>query len=404
MTKHARALLVRLRLFSGIALCIALSGCGGGGSSATAPVVAPAATPIIKFVATFVPACSICAPAGQATLDIAPIAGMATIGNKDIAKVELSVNQGATLVLTAPNAKNAAGQATYAFSFPAAAFAIDGFSSACYPTLGLEVTVTDVTGFSFKKYVKPCLTQVFDAFSDYGTKTVTYKATATTPATVAFERQDSPPYLSVNGRYLDSRTTLETNATWPLRASDNDWLNATGSDISKAEGNAVSVSIEGEGGAFAGSNVITTKNFRPLASAYLVCCGRGTTTPSPSPTETRTIWFGTHLRSPSVLDSTFFDVHYRVTDPSTGNVVSEYRAIHTGSYNEWPVVVKAGYELTMEANPQDTNTEVILFISDRPDRIPINRTSSLAMANSNRPDAPGRVKVFCCARSSFFEP
>lgn len=396
MTKHARALSVQLRLFSGIALCIALSACGGGGSSATAPVIVPTAAPDIKFVATFVPACSICAPAGQATLDIAPIAGVAMIGNQDIAKVELSVNQGATLVLTAPNAKNAAGQATYAFSFPSPDFAITGISYFCGPTQGLEITVTDVTGFSFKKYVRPCLAEVFDAFSDYGAKTVTYKATASSPASMAFTLQNSLPYL--NGRYLDSRTTLETNTTWPLRANDNDQFYATGNDVSKAEGNAVSVSIVGEGGAFASSNVITTKNFRPEASAYLVCCGRGNTTPSPSPTETRTIWFGTYLRSPSVLDSIFFNVYYRVSDPSTGKVVSEYRAIHTGYLNGWPVVVKAGYELTMEASPQDTNIEVTLFVSDRSD--PMHRQYSLAMANSNRPDAPAKVNVFCCAQQS----
>lgn len=392
MPKHIHVLAGRLRMLSGIVLCIAFSGCGGGGSSATAPVVVPTAAPVIKFVATFEPACSTCSPTGQATLGIAPIAGAAMIGNKDIAKVELSVNQGATQVLTAPNAKNAAGQAIYAFSFPAAPYTT--VMHVCTSTVGLEVTVTDVTGFSFKKYARPCATEVFDAFSDYGAKAATYRATASSPATTTFMLQNNLPYL--NGRYVDSKTTLETNTTWALKANDNDQHYASGSDVNKADGNVVSVSIEGEGGALVSSSVITTKTVQPGANAYLVCCGRGTNTPSPSPTETRTIWFVTILRSPSDVSSTPVNVYYRVVDPSTGSVVSEFRGVRTGYFNAWPVVVKAGYELTMEASPQDTNTEVTLYVSTGTD--PAYTAYSIGTANSNRPDVPGKVTVFCCAR------
>lgn len=392
MSKNIHAIAAKLASCSAVALCIALSACGGGGSSASAPVVTPPPVPvasIIKFVASFEPACDTCSPARQASLQIAPVAGAGTLGNKEIAKVELSVNQGPPQVLTAPTA----GQATYAFSFPAPTYKPDG-SRICNATVGLEITVTDATGFSFKKYAKPCLAEVFDAFSDYGAKTVTYKATATTPTAITFVLQNNLPYL--NGRYFDSKTIVDTNTTLPLKANDNDGLSASGSDVSKTEGNVVSVSIEAEGGALVGSSAITTKTFQPGASATLVCCGRGTNTPSPSPTETRTIWFVTNLRSPSDVGSTPFNVYYRVVDPGTGSVVSEFRGVRTGYFNAWPVVVKAGYELTMEASPQDTNTEVTLYVSTGTD--PAFKGYSIGTANSNRPDAPGKVTVFCCAR------
>lgn len=128
-------------LCGALSLCTALCSCGGG-STATGPDIVtppppPPVAPVIKFSATFEPGCNSC----QGSLVIEPIAGATALGNKDIAKVELSVDQGPTQVLTASNGKNAAGQASYAFHFSHAPITYLEFTHTCTPAIDRKSVV-----------------------------------------------------------------------------------------------------------------------------------------------------------------------------------------------------------------------------------------------------------------------
>lgn len=398
MTKHARALLVRLRLFSGIALCIALSDCGGG-SSATAPSVAPpvvpAATPVIKFMGTFEPACGTCSPAKLGSLVIAPIAGATTLGSKDIAKVELSVDHAPSLVLTAPNATTAAGQASYAFSFSHAPITYPAFTHTCTPAIGLEITVTDVTGFSYRKYASACQYAIFGGFSDYGDKTITYKASATAPANLAFTR-----WSTGGGNFDNVRATAAMSSTATLKAKDMDTVSASGVfNNGVSDGAILSLSVEGEGGALASSTI--AKKSGQSADAFLVCCNLGTTA-APS-TETRTIAFAvsaTRYNEPITGRPNPFSVYYKISDPSTGSVLTEFRGVlpngtYNDTYSEWRFTVKKGHELRLEASPLEADTYLQLYIGGNASD-PSGYHDPIGKAMSNRPDAPAKLNVFCC--------
>lgn len=383
-----------------LALCATLSSCGGGGSSATVPATTPpgvpAATPVIKFMGTFEPACGTCSPAKLGSLVIAPIAGATTLGSKDLTKVELSVDHAPTLLLTAPNATTTAGQASYAFSFPHATITTPAIGRTCTPQLGLEITITDVTGFVFKRYASACQYAVFGGFSDYGDKTVTYRASASAPAQTAFSRSDGSTYSDVIS------TTATTTVTSTLKAKDSNPVYASGSfDVGVLDGEILSVSIEGEGGAFA-SSTMAKKSVRQ-AEAFLICCGNSSAT-APSTAETRTIRFavGTvRYNEPLTKRPNPFNVYYKVSDPSTGAVITEFRGAVAGEinsygahYTEWQFTVKPGYELKLEASPQEVDTFVNLSITDTtndPYAYP-----PMASAMSNRPDAPAKLNVFCC--------
>lgn len=312
---------------------------------------------------TFEPACGTCSPAKLGSLVIAPIAGATTLGSKDIAKVELSVDHAATLVLTAPNATTAAGQASYAFSFSHATITTPAIGRTCTPQLGLEITITDVTGFIFKRYASACQYANFGGFSDYGDKTVTYKASSSAPAQTVFSRSDGSTYSDV------IITTATTTVTSTLKAKDSNPVYASGSfDVGVLEGQILSISIEGEGGAFASST--TAKKSVRQAEAFLICCGNGSAT-APTTAETRTIRFavGTvRYNEPLTERPNPFNVYYKISDPSTGAVITEFRGVIAGGmYTLWPFTVKRGYELKLEASPQEVDTFVNLSITDTTD-------------------------------------
>ncbi len=367
-------------------LCLAISGCGGGGAGASAPVPAVTAS-VIKFVGNFQPGCGGCSPATPGSLVIAPLAGTTTIGNRDIAKVELSVDEGPTMVLTTPNAKTASGQASYAFSFLHRASSIIEFTHVCAPQFSLVITVTDVSGFSFRKSYASCRTDEFGGFSDYGDKTITYKASSTAPMQMGFRR-------SGTGQYIDSGTIAGTASATTLKATNSDVLNISGAfDANAAEGAVLSISVEGEGNLLASSTV--AKKADSQVSAMLVCCGLSTVAPSSTETQAITFAISTARYNEPVTDrQNPFNVYYRVMDPGTGTVVSEFRGVSAGAYVEWPVTVKAGYELKLEASPVEVDTFVHLYIG----RGAPAYQNTLGEAISNRPGAPAKLNVFCCKR------
>ena len=371
-------------LYGALALCFALASCGGGGGSVES-------VPVIRFVGTYDFACSNCSPPREARLSLAPVAGATTLGSRDIAKVELSVEHGPAQVLTAPNSKNSAGQATYVFFFPRTTPLVPNLARVCTPPIALEITVTDVGGFAFKKYFNACNAGEFGAFSDYGDRTVTYRAVTTAPTRASFTRGGA-------GGYLDAGSSAAgaTTSTWTLKARDADTLGA-GSifDASTPDGAVTTVSIEGEGGALA-SSTLATKTTRSTGDAFLVCCGFGAAAQSPpSSASTRTVSFVIDPVQYGV-DVTKalqkFNVYYRVYDPGSGTVIAEFQGAGDG-YTVWSFPVKAGYELKLEASPQSAVTDVQVYITDFP-----YTGNSLGFARSNRPDAPAKLKVFCCAR------
>ena len=88
------------RLFTALSAMLLIS-CGGGGSGTVTSIPAADVAPVIKYVGTFEPN----APAtGTGSLTIEPIVGSSRIGTREIAKVELSVNQGSPQVLISPKA------------------------------------------------------------------------------------------------------------------------------------------------------------------------------------------------------------------------------------------------------------------------------------------------------------
>ena len=383
---------MRYFLYGALALCFALAGCGGGGGSVES-------VPVIRFVGNYDFGCSNCSPPFENRLTIAPVSGAATIGSRDIARVELSANHGPVQVLTSPNSKNAAGQATFVFFVPRTSPIVPNLARICTPPIALEITVTDVGGFAFKRYFDACSTAEFGAFSDYGDRTVTFRATTTGAVRATFIRGGA-------GGYVDAGSSAAgaTSGVWALKARDADSLGA-GSiyDAGIADGAVTAVSIEADGGALA-SSTITSSAIAGGSSfdAFLVCCGFGAGAQSPPTGDTRTVSF---IVSPvqygvdvtkAVLK---FNVYYRVYDPGSGTVIAEFQGTGDG-YSTWSFQVRPGYELRLEAGPQSAVTFVQAYISigtgrgvDSP-----YLGNSLASARSNRPDAPAKLKVFCCAR------
>jgi hypothetical protein len=233
-----------------------------------------------------------------------------------------------------------------------------------------------------------CRTDEFGAFSDYGDKTITYKASSTAPMRMGFSRVGA-------GQYIDSGSIPGTaNAATALKAKDSDVLSVSGAfDAGALDGAVLSIALEGEGNLLASSTV--AKESDSQVSTMLVSCGPSTV--ASSATETQTITFAvstTRYNEPVTDRQNAFNVYYRVMDPATGTVVSEYRGTGAGMYTEWPVTVRAGYELKLEASPQEADTYVNLYIG----RGAPAYMNTLGTAISNRPDGPAKLNVFCCKR------
>ncbi|MEQ1515972.1 MAG: hypothetical protein ABL931_05735 [Usitatibacteraceae bacterium] len=369
------------------ALCATLAGCGGGGDTGGGSPAEPA--PVIQFIGTLEPACIDCLPANH-TLTIAPNTGAARLGSREIAKVELSVDQGPAQTLLAPNSKNASGQSTWVFNFSTATPILSPVPThVCTPALSLEMTVTDVRGFIFKKYFRSCRFAVFGAFSDYGEKSATFSAASTAPTQAFFQRGGASAYLD------DFVGQVGGNAaTLTLNARDEDTLSAyAGLGEELPIGTTVSVSIAGDGGALASSNIAHDKN--SYARTSLVCCGARTPVQSSAATDPKTLVFVVVPVKYGVPQGDYpFNVYFRVFDPASRTVVTEFRGVSSG-YSRWPVSVRAGYELKLEASPFEGGVHVEAFIQNVPEPAALIR--ELGSANSNRTDAPARLTVFCCS-------
>ena len=291
--------------------------------------------------------------------------------------------------------RNTAGQATFVFFVPRTSPIVPDLARTCRPPIALEITVTDVGGFAFKKYFNACNAAEFGAFSDYGDTAVTYRAVTMGPVRASFMRGGA-------GGYLDAGSSAAGAATssWTLKARDGDPLGAGPIyDASFPDGAVTTVSIEAEGGAFASSTVARSlvAGGSPF-DAFLVCCGFGAAAQSPPPTGTRTVSF-TVVPAQYGVDVTKalqkFNVYYRVYDPGSATVIAEFQGAGDG-YTTWSFQVKAGYELKLEAGPQSAVTDVQTYISYGTDSPYFG--NSVGTARSSRPDAPAKLKVFCCAR------
>ncbi|MEO7400162.1 MAG: hypothetical protein ABIV07_05260 [Polaromonas sp.] len=373
-----------------LVLFLAVAGCGGGGASVDRP-------PVIRFIGTYDFACADCAPPRQNRLTLAPESGASGLGSREIVRVELSTDHGAPQVLVSPNSRNAAGQATYVFFFPRLNPVVGNIARVCTPPIPLEITVTDAGGLVFKKYFDACNAGEFGAFSDYGDKTVTYRAVTTPPMRASFSRGGM-------GGYIDSgsRGSGAASSVWTLKARDGDTLGAgLIFDAGVPDGSIATISIEAEGGAFASSAVARGT----VADTFLACCGTGAKAqapPSASTPDTQKISFivvPTQFGVDVTKAVQTFKVYYRVFDPASNTVIAEFRGEGDG-FSTWTFDVQPGYELTMEAAPQSSVTDIQAYISKGTGRgldSPY-MGNSLGIAQSNRPDVPAKLKVFCCAR------
>lgn len=365
------------RLFTALSALILISCGGGGGNSVTTG--SSEIAPMIRYTGTFKPDDPL---AGTGKLTIEPIAGSSMIGTREIAKVELSVNQNLAQILTLPNAKGSTGQPAYAFSFAHPAISTPVLGRTCSPEVDLEMAVTDVGGYTLRKYYASCHLDVFGAFSDYGERTVKYRASGSAATSVLF-------YRAGHGSYVDRGIkSLGTPIEIVLKAAESDELRLLQASNQKLDDNdVVTISIEDEGGSSAISSVS-----RPPTGArtLLICCGAGTVVPS----ETHSIKFEVYTSRPGVVESPEqFSFYYKVSDPASGTIVSELSGSAEG-YMSVPISVKTGYELRLEASPAREGSYTSVSIR-RDSSASLN---SLGETLSNRPGFPAKLKVFCCKR------
>lgn len=262
-----RAVLERLLL----SCSILLAACGGGdGDLPVGPVVPPplgpaTSEPLIRFAATL----------SGGTLTVAPVAGSTSIGTRDIASVQLTVDDGAPQVLLAPTSTNAAGQPVYVFAVPPS-----GTPPLPLPRCGsyrnYELTVTDISGLALTRYQASCGLVTFGGFSDYGERTVTFRVTAATaPFNVTFTRQGGDA-----GEYVDSAffQLPAGQRAWTLRAREGDKLYFSGDFPATAPGAArATIAVESDGAALG-----ATEATKGTAGSLMVVCCRGTAPPAPA--------------------------------------------------------------------------------------------------------------------------
>lgn len=371
-----------------LAFAFALTACGGGGDSGGNTQLS-SGQPTIRYVGTFDPNCTSCSSMpGFGSLVIEPTKGTSTIGSRAIAKVELSVDHTPVQTILAPNSSNVAGLATYVFTFPHATISTPAITHSCLPTIDLEITVTDIGGYAFKKYLSSCHFEVFGAFSDYGQNLVTYSANATALARMDFSRSSLTGYQDSGSQIISASSTL-----LPLMASYSDSLRMFGTfDQNAVDGSVISVSITNQAGELASSTL--EKNDVIQTTSFLECCGTNSAPASSLSGTSRTVTLELYgvrygVQTDGMVNP--FSFYYRVYDPLAGTLVSEFRGTGSG-YMAIPVTLMTGHELRLEASPMVAGTFVRISVRDNA----IPGSSSLAEAETNRPNFPAILKLYCC--------
>lgn len=244
-----------------VILLLTLAACGGGGAdspagSATPP---PGDAPLIRFVLDY---------DADMHVTLLPISGATDISTRPVQSVDFTAIGYESQTLTSPTT-NAQGQHVYAFTLPPGV-------PPCYDPhmcpsgVWYEARVTDTSGFSFAKWGLLSLPyrQTAGAFSDYGTRTVTFAVSdvAGGSPTVALRRANDRS-LS----YADMRQFATGDVTWTVAANPGDLLELWWYPYATMpEGETVSYSIT------AGSQVIAAGTATPASgprNLNVTCCG-----------------------------------------------------------------------------------------------------------------------------------
>lgn len=370
-----RAVLERLLL----SCSILLVACGGGGDAAPPagpgtppPVVPPAAEALIRFAATL----------SGGTLTVAPVAGTTSIGTRDIASVQLKVDDGAPQVLLAPTATNAAGQPVYVFAVPPSGtppLPLPRCSS--YRTY--EITVTDAEGLALTRYQASCGLVTFGGFSDYGERTVTFRVTsASAPFNVTFTRQGGDA-----GEYVDSAffQIPAGQQAWTLRAREGDKLYFSGDFPATATGAArATVAVESDGAALG-----TTEAARGTAGSLMIVCCRGT--PPPAPAQSVTFFVHPTGLGPFPQDpNPPVAATVRIVD-AKGQTLHSFSGTAHGA-TQWTFPAGPGDRLHLEAA---VGEQVSANLGIRVG------TSEIAHGHASIPGTPTRFDVSCCSLPRF---
>lgn len=377
-----------------LVVLLPLASCGGGGSDAppvaaapntpTTPVVVPPGpvplptpAPLIQYKATYVPDVETQLVATGGVLTIDPI-GTAISANP-VASVGVTVDGLRLVALAQPNARNSAGSGRYVFNVPVVDTRVAG--QICGRMAPLEITVTDVTGFTYTKYILYCSPARFDigGFSDYGSITATFRAVASAPNTPA----QLIPSTLFDARIVDAFPEF----SWVARAKDSDSF-AGGVTPLPGETGEISIKTETDGEATSYGLGLPPPYLNGV-NAALSCCGKKDAT---ADTEYR-LSVGRNTALP--LEFSFY---YQLYDPATGTMVKESRQT-SRSYTQVDVLAKPGQVLTVEAVPTDAArpdfpVSIDVVIPRRDGRQGV--LGILGRVQTNRPGFSARMKLPCC--------
>jgi hypothetical protein len=376
-------------LLVALSAVVTLASCGGGGSPGSdASAGGPSATPWVRYAGIWRGTrFDSTQPATPATLTLGPLSGQTGISANAVARVEAQLGGGAPLVLTAPNAADASGRPQYLFNFgqPAEAPNCTGL----LPTLPVDITVTDVTGFASTKHIATCASTAeldFGAFSDYGTTSAQFSYSASAPITAVASRTSSTGYAD------QLVWTSQPSGTATLPSADGDVLVLSGIAAAMPTGTLVRERVDAGAGSYAES-VIVSVPYAPgnaVGEPFMTlgCCG-------PRAASDSSVAVQLHTRAqvngiPYPPDATY-TYKFSITDPATGTLIGSQSDTIVGDAF-FPLQVKRGQAIEMEVTPNDPR----IAVSAAAKLGPLSGPDNVAVS-SNKVGAPARFKVFCCS-------
>lgn len=383
--KKSFALLLSLVVAVLLASC---GGGGGGGAGAPSPDTAGTVTPSIRYAGAWRGArFDSTKPPGSATLTLSALPGQSTISANPVASVAVQLGSAAPVVMTAPNSTDASGHPQYLFDFGQLTEAPN--CTGLFPTLPIGITVTDSTGFAYTKHVASCASTVemdFGAFSDYGSTAAQFSYQSTAPITAFATRTSSTGYVD------ELVPTAQSTFNGSLPSADGDMLMLmTNPNVPLAAGTVVTTHIDGGGGSFAESSVVTTDpRASNLASPFVTlgCCG-----PRPASSASVSVMLHTRAIAGGMAyppDATY-TYKFTITDPATGVVIGSQSDTIIGDAF-FPLNVQRGQAIEMEVTPNDPRISVGASAQLGP-----QPRGDDVQVSTNQAGVPARFKVYCCS-------
>lgn len=369
-------------------VAVLLASCGGGGGGSPAPDASGTATPSIRYAGTWRGApYDSTKPPGSVTLTLSALPGQATISANPVANVAVQLGTAAPVVMTSPNSTDASGHPQYVFNFGQLAEAPN--CTGMFPTLQVGITVTDVTGFAYTKHMAACAYQAqvdFGAFSDYGSTAAQFSYQSTAPITAFATRTSSTGYVD------ELVPTAQSTFNGSLPSADGDMLMlVTNPNVPLAAGTVVTTHIDGGGGSFAESSVVTTDpRASNLASPFVTlgCCG-----PRPGSSTSVAVVLHTRATASGIAyppDATY-TYKFTITDPATGVVIGTQSDTIIGDAF-FPLNVQRGQAIEMNVTPNDPRISVGASAKLGP-----QPRGDDVQVLTNQLGVPARFKVYCCS-------